>query len=234
MEFHEKLSIIQKELKLSQKDFAVKIDLSQNAISQYLTGKRKPDINTIEKIIGLGVSPLFLFSNAEKPFDDTYNKFVEARANYGDKELTEIIDNYILNKSILTTLKEKIQRIKGQTFFEKLSNLMSGNGERMLVLLYSFLLHLEKTNILVGTNDLDIKFHELLIKYEFSKLNTLKYGTWVQDKDMTSLIEWAKIELDTISMNEIILALPEIKKFIKSQLYKIDKVTVELVEKFFS
>lgn len=30
-----------KELKLSQKDFAVKIDLSQNAISQYLTGKRK-------------------------------------------------------------------------------------------------------------------------------------------------------------------------------------------------
>jgi hypothetical protein len=111
---------------------------------------------------------------------------------------------------------------------------MSGNGERMLVLLYSFLLHLEKTNILVGTNDLDIKFHELLIKYEFSKLNTLKYGTWVQDKDMTSLIEWAKIELDTISMNEIILALPEIKKFIKSQLYKIDKVTVELVEKFFS
>lgn len=154
--------------------------------------------------------------------------------NKSETELSDILKNFIDSQSIMLNLKTKIQRIKGQTFFDKLSNIISGNGERMLVLLYSFLLHLEKTNITVGTNDLDIKFHELLMKYEFSKLNTLKYGTWVQDKDMTSLIEWAKIELDTISMNEIILALPEIKKFIKSQLYKIDKVTIELVEKFFS
>ena len=140
----------------------------------------------------------------------------------------------MLNKSIIMTIKEKIQRIKGQTFFEKLSNGVSGNGERMLILLYSFVLHLEKTNLQVGTNDLDIKFHELLAQYEFSKLNTLKYGTWVQDKDISTLIDWAKNELDTISMSEIIMTLPEIKNFIKSQLYKIDKLTIELVEKYFS
>ena len=93
---------------------------------------------------------------------------------------------------------------------------------------------LEKTNLQVGTNDLDIKFHELLAQYEFSKLNTLKYGTWVQDKDISTLIDWAKNELDTISMSEIIMTLPEIKNFIKSQLYKIDKLTIELVEKYFS
>ena len=104
----------------------------------------------------------------------------------------------------------------------------------MLILLYSFVLHLEKTNLQAGTNDLDIKFHELLAQYEFSKLNTLKYGTWVQDKDIYTLIDWAKNELDTISMSEIIMTLPEIKKFIKSQLYKIDKLTIELVEKYFS
>ena len=234
MDFSKKFSIVQKELNLSQKDFATKIGLSQNAISQYLTGKRKPDINTIQKLIDLGISPLFLFSDSENPFDKTYDKFVEARLKYGDEELIKIIDEYMLNKSIIMTIKEKIQRIKGQTFFEKLSNGVSGNGERMLILLYSFVLHLEKTNLQVGTNDLDIKFHKLLAQYEFSKLNTLKYGTWIQDKDISTLIDWAKNELDTISMSEIIMTLPEIKEFIRSQLYKIDKLTIELVEKYFS
>ncbi|MFK5937618.1 MAG: hypothetical protein QM497_04385, partial [Sulfurimonas sp.] len=77
-------------------------------------------------------------------------------------------------------------------------------------------------------------FYQLLEQYEFSKLNTLKYGTWVKDKDLIALIEWSKNELDTISISEILMSLPEIKKYVKSQLHKIDKLTIQLVENYFS
>lgn len=233
MDFSEKILVIQKELKLSQKDFAAKIELSQNAISQYLTGKRKPDINTIQKLIGLGVSPLFLFTNVETPFDTTYDKFVEARLKYGDEELSEIIENYLLSKNILTTIKEKIERLKGQTFFEKLSNIMSGDGERILMLLYSFFLYLEKTNIQISTENLNIKFYELLENYEFTPKETLKFGVLIRKSDLNKLIKWAKTDLDSISIIEIISSLPELKKYVKEQLYKIDSCAINVVEKYF-
>lgn len=213
-------------------ELAEKLKITKNALSML---KKRNSLGTlIEKILTNIDTKVSLDKLVYGYNSNCFLAQTLAIENKSETELSDILKNFIDSQSIMLNLKTKIQRIKGQTFFDKLSNIISGNGERMLVLLYSFLLHLEKTNITVGTNDLDIKFHELLMKYEFSKLNTLKYGTWVQDKDMTSLIEWAKIELDTISMNEIILALPEIKKFIKSQLYKIDKVTIELVEKFFS
>ena len=47
MDFSNKFLIIQNALNLSQKDLALKLGLSTNAISQYITGKRKPDFNTI-------------------------------------------------------------------------------------------------------------------------------------------------------------------------------------------
>ncbi|MGE3590963.1 MAG: helix-turn-helix domain-containing protein [Arcobacter sp.] len=233
MDFSEKFSIIQKELKLSQKDFAAKIELSPNAISQYLTGKRKPDIHTIQKLIDIGVSPLFLFADAQTPFDATYDKFVEARLKYGDEELTEIIENYLLSKNILTTIKEKIERLKGQTFFEKLSNIMSGDGERMLVLLYSFFLHLEKSDIKISTENLNLKFYELLENYEFNPKETLKFGVLVRRTDLDKLITWAKSDLDSVSIIEIISSLPELKKYVKDQLYKIDSYAIGIVEKYF-
>ena len=236
MDFFEKFSIIQKELNLSQKDFATKLGVSQNAISQYLTGKRKPDIHTVQKLISIGVSPLFLFADDETlplpPFDVTYDKFVEAK-KYGDEKLTEIIENYLLGKNILTILKEKIQRIKGQTFFEKLSNVVSGDGERMLVLLYSFFLHLEKSDMKISTENLNLKFYELLENYEFNPKETLKFCVLVRRTDLDKLIIWAKSDLDSVSIIEIISSLPELKKYVKDQLCKIDSYAISIVEKYF-
>ena len=62
-----------------QKDFATKIGLSQNAVSQYITGKRKPDYETIHKLIDFGVSPLFLFFNFNEPFDNELNMYIKDR-----------------------------------------------------------------------------------------------------------------------------------------------------------
>ncbi len=88
MDFSEKIEIIRKELELNQKDFATKIGLSQNAVSQYITGKRKPDYETIHKLIDFGVSPLFLFFNFNEPFDDELNMYIKDRK---EKELNSEI-----------------------------------------------------------------------------------------------------------------------------------------------
>lgn len=79
MDFSEKIEIMRKELGLNQKDFATKIGLSQNAVSQYITGKRKPDYETIHKLIDFGVSPLFLFFNFNEPFDNEFNMYIKDR-----------------------------------------------------------------------------------------------------------------------------------------------------------
>ena len=133
----------------------------------------------------------------------------------------------------MTTIKEKIERLKGQTFFEKLSNIMSGDGERMLVLLYSFFLHLEKSDIKISTENLNLKFYELLENYEFNPKETLKFGVLVRKTDLDKLITWAKSDLDSVSIIEIISSLPELKKYVKDQLYKIDSYAISIVEKDF-
>ena len=216
----------------NEAELAEKLQMSKNALSML---KKRNSLGTlIEKVLTHIDGHVSLDCIVYGYNSNCFRAQAFAIKNQKEDELEKILENFIDSQTIMIKLRTKIQRIKGQNFFEKLSNGVSGNGERMLILLYSFVLHLEKTNLQAGTNDLDIKFHELLAQYEFSKLNTLKYGTWVQDKDIYTLIDWAKNELDTISMSEIIMTLPEIKKFIKSQLYKIDKLTIELVEKYFS
>lgn len=81
MDYSKKFDIIQNSLNLNQKDFAEKIGVSQNAISHYKLGKRKPDAATIQKLIDIGVSPLFLFSDFEEPFDEDFNTYVRERRN---------------------------------------------------------------------------------------------------------------------------------------------------------
>ena len=110
---------------------------------------------------------------------------------------------------------------------------MSGDGERMLVLLYSFFLHLEKSDIKISTENLNLKFYELLENYEFNPKETLKFGVLVRRTDLDKLITWAKSDLDSVSIIEIISSLPELKKYAKDQLYKIDSYAISIVEKYF-
>ena len=73
------------------KDLALKLGLSTNAISQYITGKRKPDFNTIQKLIDLGISPLFIFSDGKDPFDKNYELFLEASKYINEKNKSEFV-----------------------------------------------------------------------------------------------------------------------------------------------
>lgn len=103
--FAEKIKKIQDKLEINQKELAERLGISQIGISNYKKGKREPDINTIQKLIDFGISPLFLFSDFPEPFDEKYNDFLKTYK----KQITqdEIIKKE-LELGLLKAQKEKL------------------------------------------------------------------------------------------------------------------------------
>lgn len=237
MDFSEKFSIIQKELKLSQKEFAAKIELSPNAISQYLTGKRKPDIHTVQKLIDLGVSPLFLFSDYEEPFDNTYDTFIKAKKiaieNDSERELQSIIDKFLSEELLIKKIKNKIQRVKGLTLLQKMKELINWDGERFLILFYAILLDIEKNQLNITSDNLNKRFSEIVKNHDFSYFEAAKFGIILKKKDFEELTNWIESELDNVSIIEILSCIPDLKKLLKNELNLLDKTVVTVIEKLF-
>lgn len=237
MEINKKIELILKNLNLSQKDFALKLGISPNAVSHYLLGKRNPDINTIKKLIEIGVSPIFLFGESAEPFDKTYDIFLEAKKisikNSSEGKLESILDKFLAEELIVKKLKNKIQRIKNLEFLEKLRDLANGDSERMLILFYAILLDLEKNKLLITNDNLNIKFSEIIEKHDFSYFDTLKFGIISTKKDFSNLKNWIEKELDSISIIEILSSLPALKELIRNELGPINKRAISAVEKLF-
>lgn len=101
MNISNKLEEIQKILGITQKELAIKLGLSQTAISQYITGKRKPDTKTVKKLLDIGVSPLYLFYNYPVPFD---------------KELDNLLKKHMQNtiKETITKKQQEIENLKDE------------------------------------------------------------------------------------------------------------------------
>lgn len=80
-----RLKRLREERKITQKQLAAMLGVAPNTISQYESGKREPDIDTLMKIASiLEVSVDNLLGNEEQ---------AEARALVnGDRELTEYLD----------------------------------------------------------------------------------------------------------------------------------------------
>lgn len=237
MEINEKIQIIRKESKLNKKQFSELLNISQPSISRYEDASRKPDFSTIEKLIEIGVSPIFLFGDSEEPFDKTYDIFLKAKKisleNSNERELQSILDKFLSEELTLKKIKVKIQRIKNLEFLEKLKDIMNGDSERMLILFYAILLDLEKNKLLITNDNLSIKFSEIIDKHDFSYFDTLKFGIISTKKDFSNLKNWIEKELDSISIIEILSSLPTLKELIKNELGPINKRAISAVEKLF-
>ena len=172
MSYNNKIQIIIDKMGLSQKDFANKLGVSQNAISHYLLGKRNPDINTIQKLIDLGVSPLFLFSNSKNPFDETYKLFSEANKYLNEDNKNELIspmNEFIRKYNLINVIKSKIEKIKGQNFFQKIIQEFSNRGERIIKLLYYFIIYIEESQKDFDFLNIKNSFITELEKFKLSK-----------------------------------------------------------------
>lgn len=69
-----------------------------------MTGKRKPDYNTIQKLVDYGVSPLFLFYDFGEPFDEELHTYMMERRS---KKLEEDI---AAKKKEIEILKNKFYK----------------------------------------------------------------------------------------------------------------------------
>ena len=230
MSYNNKIQIIIDKMGLSQKDFANKLGVSQNAISHYLLGKRNPDINTIQKLIDLGVSPLFLFSNSKNPFDETYKLFSEANKYLNEDNKNELIspmNEFIRKYNLINVIKSKIEKIKGQNFFQKIIQEFSNRGERIIKLLYYFIIYIEESQKDFDFLNIKNSFITELEKFKLSKKDKI-VSFEIKDEDKKRLIEWIKEELDDPSIFEIISNTSELKVLLLEELNIFNKLLLKL------
>ncbi len=230
MSYNNKIQIIIDKMGLSQKDFANKLGVSQNAISHYLLGKRNPDINTIQKLIDLGVSPLFLFSDSKNPFDETYKLFSDANKYLNENNKNELIlpmNEFIRKYNLINVIKLKIEKLKGQNFFQKIIEEFSNRGERTIKLLYYFIIYIENSQKDFDFLNIKNSFIAELEKFKLSKKDKI-VSFEIKDEDKKRLIEWIKEELDDPSIFEIISNTSELKVLLLEELNIFNKLLLKL------
>lgn len=111
MDIHEKLKLLRKERKLTQSEVAEAIGQERSTIACYETGKRKPDIATLEKLARLYKVTLDHFSNKSEA-DVMIELLARSNAFFSsqdigdsdkDKVYQDIMKLYLRSKEYKTT-----------------------------------------------------------------------------------------------------------------------------------
>lgn len=213
MEFHKKIKEIREHFKFNQKEFAEKTGITQAAVSRYEKNERTPDSDFLSTLIkNLDINPMWLFLD-QKPMVLEFNLYMTAYSlaeqNTKKDELKNLLLGFIDEQSTLKTIVSKIEKIKGQTFFEKLAEGWTGKGTRMLRILYYFLQYIKENRVQISPN-LKQDFIEKLKSFDIPKSAKLKFIGSISKEDQKALIEWANQELDDASIFEILTSLDEL------------------------
>ena len=230
MQYNKKILLIRKKMELSQKQFSELLNVSQPTITRFEGGERIPDINVIQKLIDIGVSPLFLFSDLENPFDENYKLFSKAMKYCNEQnqnELMKPIAAFISKYKLIDLIKLKIEKLKGQTFFEKVIEEFSSKGEKTLKFLYYFILYIEESQKDFDFLNIKKSFINELEKFELSKKDKI-VSFELKDDDKKRLMDWIENELDDSSIFEIISNISELKNIIKDELNIFNKYLVKI------
>jgi transcriptional regulator with XRE-family HTH domain len=204
MEYNKKIQLIRNRMGLNQKQFSELLNVSQPTITRFEAGERVPDINVIQKLIDNGVSPLFLFSDLEDPFNKSLKLFSEAMKYCNEENHNELmisISQFISKYKLINLIKSKIEKLKGQTFFQKVVEEFSNKGEKTLKFLYYFILYIEESQKKFDFLNIKKSFINELEKFELSKKNKI-VSFELKDDDKKRLIQWIENELDDIFYNE--------------------------------
>jgi len=206
--------------KFNQTEFSEKTGVTQSTISKYLKGDRLPDVNFVQKLVDLGVNPLYLFLDARDidiKKDIYYTVINIAKESNKEDELKKILLEFVEKQKVIIAIRSKIEKIKGQKFFERaIVEAWTGKGERMLRVFREYLIFLQNQ---------DIQFSPDKIKSDFiNSLKTFELSTGETDKN--NLAKWVDEELDEAAIFEIISALPLLIKEVENQMTKFDQLLV--------
>jgi len=205
-----------------------KLDLSKASFNNLK--HRNSYIKIIEKVIlhHPSISIDYLIYNTSSYFREAQ---LVAQEEMKIDELDDILKDFINKNSneknkqeLLNFVLESIQRQKGQTFFIKLFNKVTGSYSGFLVALYSFLKSIDKIDI---SNKKE--FNEILDNFEIPKeierllfkshLDLKKVKNFFQQQEMT------EIDILEIKYNSI-----QLQNMIKKQLSKPNQYLLEMFE----
>jgi transcriptional regulator with XRE-family HTH domain len=226
--FGKKISDLRTGMNLNQGDFANKLGISQASLSNYEKGVRTPDVQFIYRLFKtFAVNPMWFFQNDESMDQDIYTMFNSAVENSKEYKTTNIlkdnINNFIDDEKAIKTFSSKLRSIKGIDFISKLAEATHGRGERMSVILYKFLDHIDKT---FSKNDLQnvtkADFINMLKNFKITGVHSHLFS----ENDKKRLIDWVNDEVDDVECYMILSNISIISNVVKSELNVLNKFTV--------
>ncbi|EDZ61166.1 putative phage transcriptional repressor [Sulfurimonas gotlandica GD1] len=219
-----KIKIIREQAGLSQSDFGKELDVNQRTVSNWESERNEPSIVAIKTMVKkwkVSLSWLILNEGTINPeIDQIYAEVKEDifKKNKED-ELKKVLINFQDKQNAMYAVGLKIEKIKGQKFFDILSNLWTGRGERILIFLSSFLDYLTTQNIEFNPKTLKDDFTKAIENYQLSDNPNFKHVVEFKKSDKEYLLKWVEDELDELTVYEILFSLSELQKNVKKQLY---------------
>ena len=220
MNIKNKIKQIREIHKLNQSEFAERLGVTQKIISNLESGKNEPSLQLIKNLtITFNISIIWLMNENEENFDEMLNKvdniYLKSRQiiknKYGYDEVINFLKEFNKIDDILENdISNKFRTIKGKDFISKLGEFWSAKGERMLIILYEFLLHLKEKKLIMGPN-IKNEFIEILKSF------TPTYRPFIINKeDKDRLIKWCEENLEDIEIIDIMTSSSTIEKVISS------------------
>lgn len=212
----EEIKKLRKTLGLSQLEFGLELNVSQRAVSAWESNTNDVPISVIYKIYekwNISPNKILLGSTEFNNLTDQLLKMLKDN-NDIEQDLIDYVNKYLYEYR-LNRLNKLIRAIKGVTLIEKLSKIWSGEGERMLVVLYYFIEYIEKQHFdTINKSILLI----LINNFEISKKARHIHKFVINKKDQNNLIAWIESNFDDLEANLLIKDLPKTKEFVKSEL----------------
>ena len=137
------------------------------------------------------------------------------------------MNEFIRKYNLINVIKLKIEKLKGQNFFQKIIEEFSNRGERTIKLLYYFIIYIENSQKDFDFLNIKNSFIAELEKFKLSKKDKI-VSFEIKDEDKKRLIEWIKEELDDPSIFEIISNTSELKVLLLEELNIFNKLLLKL------
>lgn len=219
MNIGSKIKQIRENNNLNQSEFGEKLGVSQKIISNIESAKNEPSLELLRNVINtFQISPTWLILDNNVSYTSIQNDidflFLETKKlaveHKEEKKIIDYLEEYISSRKVLSKIISKLKTIKGKDFISKLKELWSGEGERILIVLYYFLIFLQKEEISINPNIKNDFINSLKL------FNTPKNLLIISDKDKKRLIDWVENNLTEVEIIDILSSSSNVEEILDS------------------